>query len=162
MGRPSEPAQIVDDDYRRRLAAEIEARGRGEQARLAVYLKCSPGTLSDIISGKTPSTHLLPKISRYFGWGQAPSAGAYIDLGAAGASLVESLRGADADLVGAIALLVRRKDLVVAAADLTAPETDRVVEYIRFLKSQRVASALDEAPVLSPPRATPSQKKRGG
>jgi hypothetical protein len=68
MGRKQELTYPVTPEWKERVKELLEERGRGAQAALAKAIRCSSGTLAELLGPDARHSHLVPRIHDYFGW----------------------------------------------------------------------------------------------
>lgn len=67
MSRSRGRAYPVDDDWRRRVRDVMDSKG-WSQADLAREVPCSPSVISELLSGKSNESPLIPEIHTALGW----------------------------------------------------------------------------------------------
>ncbi len=100
----------VTDDWRKLVRKELDAGGRGAQARLVEYInkhgvKCSSGQLADILDGKYQTSDVVELVHEYFKWPPPLAPSASIDAGElahVGARMTKEQRDLMARLAGVL------------------------------------------------------------
>jgi hypothetical protein len=66
--RPNGPSWPVDDDWKKRVRADMEKAGISSDTELARRIGCSPSALTVLWRRGTKTSRLVPLIHRELGW----------------------------------------------------------------------------------------------